>query len=503
MTEHNAAQSNGAALTGGSLASPGVPIRKPYPSQQRTALSEEAPELDRKPRALALERLSVAVESNVGNEESQALELERQAESLGWEIIEHHGRRGESADVDKDIWSGYLRAWEMVQAGEVDAIMAVDSTRFSKSTTDVGLFFAHCVKYNVRRVCFSGRVLDPYNETDKLTATVLGAVAEMENAIKKRRALRKAAQNAREGKPQNGKRPYGYKPDKITLERKEADIIRELMRRALAGAPLSTLARELNEKGIPTAAGKTWSPAMIRAILWSWRIAGIRSHKDIPVKADAWAAIVSKSDVEAFRIMCGTGTKRIGRPPALLTGLVYCKCHGYRMNNHTTKFSDEYRANGGTKNPRCIVGTPKAELEAYVALAFFRRIADGKWRDETQASNALRLAELEGELATLRADRLADAASRGAGKLSLEALEAAEAPRMIREAALVAESQTLALAPTQSGLEEAEESWESLSRDERRTLLDALIERIEYKPRNYREPFDGKRHCAIKWRRIG
>ena len=131
-----------------------------------------------------------------------------------------------------------------------------------------------------------------------------------------------------------GRRPYGYDHDRVTVRADEAEIITELMRRRLAGESVVGLARELNERGVPTSTGGRWRTHLVTRLLCSARIAGYREHESCEhateacgaeLRAEAeWPAIVSRAEVEQVRALCASH-RRTGSPCRyLLSGLARC-----------------------------------------------------------------------------------------------------------------------------------------------------------------------------------
>ena len=82
-------------------------------------------------------------------------------------------------------------------------------------------------------------------------ARILGAVAKKESDDKSRRIRRKHEEIAASGKVSGGgSRPYGYEADKVTVRAAEAAIVEECAQRLLAGEPVRSIARDLNERGV-------------------------------------------------------------------------------------------------------------------------------------------------------------------------------------------------------------------------------------------------------------
>jgi hypothetical protein len=158
------------------------------------------------------------------------------------------------------------------------------------------------------------------------------AIAWQESAIRSERVGAAVERNTRAGKRTGGgSRPFGYKIIRHDqgegarrrwrivgeeLKPAEAELIKEAAKRMLNGESLRSIAMDWNKRGITTVGasstkpkdGRTdqdrrarvWHGSMIRRILVSPRIAGLREHhgevitKDgEPVKA-AWPEIISR-----------------------------------------------------------------------------------------------------------------------------------------------------------------------------------------------------------------
>ncbi len=86
-------------------------------------------------------------------------------------------------------------------------------------------------------------------------ARIFAAFAAEESGRKSARARRKVRQNAQAGKPHGPNRPFGYEADQIPVRDGEADIVRALVRRTVAGESMRSLAAWLNEQAYRLPAG--------------------------------------------------------------------------------------------------------------------------------------------------------------------------------------------------------------------------------------------------------
>lgn len=243
----------------------------------------------------------------------------------------------EYIDNDASAFSGkprpeYERMLHDIASGRIDGLLVWHQDRLSRRPIDLEHFFEV-----IDRAGISGCIRTVTGNTDYqtgdgiLTARLLSAVAANESATKSRRIRRKKEELAAAGLPvTGGRRPFGYTRDQLELEHTEADIVRELAARFLAGESVKSLTEWVEATGVPTSAGGQWRTTTIRQILTSPRIAGLVEHRGEVVGPAKWPAIIS---VDNHRRICSTfaARKRSGhRTPQsyLLTGgLIRCgKC---------------------------------------------------------------------------------------------------------------------------------------------------------------------------------
>jgi site-specific DNA recombinase len=165
-------------------------------------------------------------------------------------------------------------------------------------------------------------------------ARILAAVAKKESDDKSRRIRRKHEDIALKGGVSGGgSRPYGYEADKVTIRAAEAAIVRECAKRLLAGEPVRSIAKDLNERGVPTSTGGKWSPVSLRRMLGSPRISGQRIHKGEIVATAVWPGIISTKDGAKIRALLANPERRTNKTARryLLGGLLVCSHCGEKL----------------------------------------------------------------------------------------------------------------------------------------------------------------------------
>jgi site-specific DNA recombinase len=269
--------------------------------------------------------------------ERQREDCQALAERLGWHVV------GVYSDNDISAYSGRLRPayaqmLEAITAGKVNAILAWHTDRLHRSPIELEHFIDLIRSKHVRVQTVQAGELDLSTAAGQMVARQLGAVARYESQLKSERIRRKALELAKAGKPGGGgTRPFGYEDDRVTVRESEAVIIRDVMKRALAGQAFGSLVRDLNDRGIKTPKGGLWRMTTLQRVLCSARIAGWRSHNVDGVKPrlggpflteGTWPAIVSRADVERLRELLAVPNKRQQPRSYPLSGILQCsRCH--------------------------------------------------------------------------------------------------------------------------------------------------------------------------------
>lgn len=272
------------------------------------------------------------------DQDGEGLGVERQrkdcqgfADRLGWPVAEVYSDNDISAHSGKKR-PAYERLLADLRAGRRDAVLVYHMDRLTRRPLELEQFFQVCqqAKAQVRFVAGDA----DFNSGDGLLMLrMLAAVAASESDAKSRRVARKALETAEKGQPTMGgsNRPYGYKPDRVTVDQVEAQVIRDMAARFIAGESLRSLCTWLNDNGYPTSTGGEWATSSLGLLLKSARIAGLRSHRGQVIGPAVWEAIITEEQREAIfarieeRKITGRRTPR----RYVLSGKLRChKCGG-------------------------------------------------------------------------------------------------------------------------------------------------------------------------------
>jgi DNA invertase Pin-like site-specific DNA recombinase len=263
----------------------------------------------------------------------QIEDCERLAERKGWRVVEQY------VDDDVSAWSGrrrpqYLRSLDDLEAGAIDGLLVYDLDRLHRQPSELESFIEMCSRLRLTNVASVSGDIDLTTPDGQFQARILGAVAKKESDDKSRRIRRKHEEIAASGKVSGGgSRPYGYEADKVTLRPGEAAIVAECARRLLAGEPVRSIARDLNERGVPSAGGGKWAPQSLRRMLASPRISGQRAHHGEIVAAAEWPGIISVEEGAKIRALLANPERRTNKAARryLLGGLLVCSHCGERL----------------------------------------------------------------------------------------------------------------------------------------------------------------------------
>jgi site-specific DNA recombinase len=262
----------------------------------------------------------------------QLADCEQLAKTKGWQVVERY------IDADISAYGGkrrpeYERMLEEIDAGAVQAVVVYHADRLHRHPRELEDFIDLCQLRRTKLATVTGDI-DLSTGDGQLVARIQGAVARKESDDKSRRITRKHQELAQAGRVSGGgTRPFGFEADRRTILSEEAAIIRDFVRRALAGDSLRSICSDLNRDGIRSVTGADWSPQTLRRILLSGRISGQREHKGEIVAKAEWEGIVTPAETQRLRAKLLDPERRTNRSARryLLARLLRCGKCGARL----------------------------------------------------------------------------------------------------------------------------------------------------------------------------
>lgn len=326
--------------------------------------------------------VQAAVYARISSDDGSALGVTRQvedchrlAESLGWEVAEDYIDNDVSAYSGKKKRPAYEQMLADLRDGHRDGVIVYHVDRLTRRPIELEQFLEVVTAAGVRHVKFvSGGDLDVGNGDGLMVLRMLSAVAANESATKSRRVTRKMDEIAAAGRPHGGIRPFGFEPDKITIRPDEAEVLRQIVARFIAGESYRSLATWLDEAGVRTVAGGPWTTTTLRSNLGSARIAGLRDHRGQITKA-VWEPIISEGDRDKVLARMEAAKANPARRTArryLLSGLLRCGKCGNRLYSRPRQDRRRYVCQSGPDHGGCgkltVVAPPVEELVTAAVL---------------------------------------------------------------------------------------------------------------------------------------
>ena len=200
-------------------------------------------------------------------------------------------------------WENILTA---LRRGECNALMVPDIDRAMRDPRTLEDLINVVEYYGVYVASLTGNI-DLTTDAGISAARSLVNQRNQESRNTSRRVMDGLRHAAMKGTNHGGpNRPFGWRNDRIRLNKREAAHIRREVPRILAGVRPITLAREWNERGIPTVNGKEWLAATVKNIFIGPRIAGYVIYRgEILYDADGnkvrgqWEPVLTGDEYEA------------------------------------------------------------------------------------------------------------------------------------------------------------------------------------------------------------
>lgn len=266
-------------------------------------------------------------------------------EREGWTLADRYVERGVSGrKADRPQLGRLMRD---VADGALDVVVIPKIDRFGRSMTDL-LNNLQVLKDHDVAVVFVDDKLDTSSRTGRLMLNILGSLAEFEADTISERVNESLAKRKAEGL-HNGSYCYGFRPVAGSKgQRWEPNpahhlVVRRVFDRHGAGISQRMISKELNDDGIRTQTGGTWSQGTISKMLKTAAYLGLGANGE-PCKCGHPPLIDQAAWDRSQAIMAATvrhGRGGPGRRPAgnhiLIQGLLRCGLCGSTMLARTDK----------------------------------------------------------------------------------------------------------------------------------------------------------------------
>ncbi len=205
----------------------------------------------------------------------QVAECRELADRNGWTIEEVY------QDNDKSATSGkprpeWTRLLADLKAGRFDVLVCWHTDRLYRRLRDLVDLVELAEKRSLKIATVKSSDLDLSTPSGRMVASLLGSVAAYEGQQKAARQVAANRQRAQSGVVLWTRRPFGFDRDgaRVKVVDSEAAEIRKAADHVLEGDTLTSIAADLNARGIRSTLGKPWSVTALRRVLLNPRTAG-------------------------------------------------------------------------------------------------------------------------------------------------------------------------------------------------------------------------------------
>ncbi|MGW5074091.1 recombinase family protein [Rhodococcus sp. NPDC004095] len=236
--------------------------------------------------------------------------------------------------VDNDIsaYSGkprpqYERLLELVKEGAIGTVLAYHQDRLQRSPTELEAYLDAVESNGVGTHTVLSGFIDLSTPSGRFQARIVGAAAryEVEHMVERQRDAKLDA--ASQGRFLGGQRPFGFERRRTAIRESEAELLREMADRVIAGGSFWSVAVDLNRRGILTQHGKDWNALKVRNVLIRPINAGIVLHKGVEYPSESPAIFTREewAELHAAIEINRRASKYPGRARKhLLKGFLYC-----------------------------------------------------------------------------------------------------------------------------------------------------------------------------------
>lgn len=261
------------------------------------------------------------------------------AEARGWTVTEIFEDVDLSAYRRRVVRPDYERLRSEVCRGGVDGVLVWKLDRLVRRPAEFERFWSACEEGGV----FLASVTEPVDSSSEIglaIVRVLVTFAGLESSSTSLRITARLKEKAAAGEPPSGPRPFGLTKGWDEVVPEEAALIREAVRRVLAGEGYRHIAEDWNGRGLVGTRDGAWTSTQVRKLLRSPRLCGDRTWKGDVVAEACFPAILDRLTFDRLQLVMAQ--RAHGPSPILrqylLSGLLACgvcakNLHGRRSAN--------------------------------------------------------------------------------------------------------------------------------------------------------------------------
>lgn len=324
--------------------------------------------------------LYIRVSTDMQKERGESLEVQLKRLNAyvdskeNWAVVETYKDAGISAKNTNRLEFSRMKA--DIEQGKLDVILCTKLDRLFRNTKDFLDTTDYFEQKNVMFVCLEGSI-DTTNPAGRVFSTMRAAFGQFERETTAERVRDVMKSRAEDGKYNGGIAPFGYSVENknLVINPDEGELIKEIYQLYLERRSILFVTHKLNDEGKKTRKGELWAPVSIRRILTTPTYYGEfvynkRSHtyrgelkrnaKEKFIRGmGKHEPLISKEIFDQVQEIIRQQARLAPRKTSkyLLSGLVFCKLCGSRMQGHLSRKNHAYyTCNGHTHkgNAKCV-----------------------------------------------------------------------------------------------------------------------------------------------------
>ncbi len=382
-------------------------------------------ERSRSLRAAIYARVSFDKTGQARSVEEQEDECRAECARRGWAVVEpvfsdnsfSATRRAHKARPSFEALSRFLAT------GQADVLVVWAASR-AQRTLDEYVDLRRLCADNKVKWSYSGSIYDLTDGTDRFRTGLDALVAEREAENLRDATVRAVERRARYGEV-HGPLPDGFKvvydpnTGKATdhvIDPERAPIVREAVRRILAGESAYAVSKDFNARGIRTKHGKPWTGANLARRIQSPSLAGFRVFRGETIEVTAkWPELITREEHYRVKALYSDPSRRDNREGSrvkhLGSGIYLCGVCNAPLRSLSRARKDKSRQLRYVCHSNFCVQRDAERLDTYVGDVATRFLSrpdvladlDEIEADDTVADAITEAARLKGQLDDARA----------------------------------------------------------------------------------------------------
>lgn len=223
--------------------------------------------------------IRVSTLDQVNNTDSVETHIERgklYAQSREWQVVEIYNLAGVSGK--STIKHQQTRKmFDDIRSGRIEGVIISSLSRLARNTSELLEYSKFFEEHNASLISIN-ESLDTSTSGGKFFYTLLSALSTYEREITYERQIASLNYRRKQGKFTGGMVSYGYKivDAEVVINEEEAPVRRLIYDLFLEHQRMSSVAKELNDRGYVTRKGKPWSDTTVRRLLKNTDAKGVR-----------------------------------------------------------------------------------------------------------------------------------------------------------------------------------------------------------------------------------